>query len=153
MARSRKAPNSIDAVWKPFNTIFSAGFGIATSVSMWYRRDAGDMLIRGTFTTGTATGAVGTITLAEDKSINTSLIHPTAFRTSFGNAYQMPSSTQGLSSTDITMAIVYNGTPTVVQFAWQTGSNLYVSESVNTHLGNSTPVNIENLRIPILGWS
>lgn len=65
----------------------------------------------------------------------------------------MPSSTQGLSSTDITMAIVYNGTPTVVQFAWQTGSNLYVSESVNTHLGNSTPVNIENLRIPILGWS
>lgn len=73
--------NSITA-WTPYTPTFT-GFGIATGIEIWSRRDGDDLQVRGRFTSGTATGVEGRMTLGfngTDSNVTSSSVNITSIQ-------------------------------------------------------------------------
>jgi hypothetical protein len=139
-----------------YTPTFSAGLGTPTAINMWWKRVGDECRISGSFTTGTTTTGVATLTLPAGLNIDTTKIKSTAFGTSFGLAYRVLTSTgQNLTTgtSGIQLAGIYNGTANVIQFAFETGSALYSSDNANTVFNSSELVNIQEFVVPIAGWS
>lgn len=143
-----------------FTGTFAAGFGTVANNNVKQHRDGDYLVLSGTFDTGTVAGSAPIINLGY--TIDTAKINSTAFKHSFGRGWRhigsgsTTSLTSG-SSSDIDYVFTYNGTATQIQIVRATGSatngGTFVNENTNTLMSNSQTVVLEDVRIPILGFS
>lgn len=140
-----------DYDWTAYTPTLSAGFGTPTNVSFFHKRRGGDLIVKGTFTTGSVTAALGTISLPSGLSIDTT-------RTSINNVTGNNSPNVGMfnqsaanqsgpvvTSTGTSTTQVYTGG----QFS---GSVTLVATNVSSTMSSSAVTSI-NFTVPISGWN
>ncbi len=137
--------------WAAYTPTISSGFGSCTGVSFFYRRVAGSLEVNGTFTAGTAAGALGTFTLPSGLSLDSAKL---SIANTSGNPGPLVGDIQNNGSVNQRANIVTTtGTSTVLVYATD-----------NTiHTGTLTPTNVSTwltggavvgvkFSVPILGW-
>jgi len=130
----------------------SAGFGGGTASGLRYKRDASDMLLSGTFQSGTHAASVGTITIPTDFTIDFTKTAASS-RGKLGRFEVMNSGGGGLiSSTDREGVLFTDGSSSVIYFAIQTGTAAFTQNAPTSIASNASYWTIE-ARIPIAEWA
>lgn len=137
--------------WTAYTPTLGSGFGTATNISFFYARQGDTLLVKGTFTTGTTAGSLGSFTLPSGLSLDTAKISiqnttsaagPQCGTWSCPNAnYYGPLVTAAGTSS----LLVYVGD----QIA---NSAKLTPQNINVVIG-STVITSVNFSVPILGWS
>jgi hypothetical protein len=142
--------------WTAYTPTFSAGFGTVTNSSMWYRRVGDSLQIKGSYSAGTVAGSPGTISLPPGLSIDLTKMSSTAELISFGRGWRQAATSEDLTTgpASIDHVYMYNGSMTAaVQLARAAMSGSFLGENASAILTSSDNVMIEQLTIPIVGWS
>lgn len=132
--------------WTAYTPTF-VGFGTLTGVNFFWARDGQDILIKGYATSGTMTGSVGSFSLPAGLTTADSTIIPGI----------QPS---GIWQRDSTGApaqlqtLLYNSSSTTVNFGFlASGTSGFTAQVASAIVGSSERFSVEDLRIPITGWS
>lgn len=138
--------------WTPYTPTFTS-MGTIASSEMFYRRLGDSMQIKGSFTIGTPSAAAPTITLGGGLNIDTAKVSATAFREALGQAFLETTSTNSLVTSTVILALVYNGTASVLQLCYAVSGNLYIDSTGAAIVGAGITINILPTTIPISGWT
>lgn len=138
--------------WTSYTPTMGAGFGTCTNVSFKWKREGSDLLVKGTYTTGTTANAVYSITLPNSLIIDTTkmtLANTTANPgPEIGYWSQQGGSHSGpiVTATSTSTSLVYLGCQDV------NVTMLTPAAATTAGIGASS-VTSSYFRIPISGWS
>jgi hypothetical protein len=138
--------------WTALNSsAISAGFGTPTGVSVFYKRDGGDLLISGSFITGSIAASLAFITLPNSLQVDTTKL-PSTISIVGRMLRNIGASTAG----DYFSSVLTDpANPTKIYFGTSNNSNIPITPQNGIVLyGSSSESQLfENVRIPIRGWS
>lgn len=123
------------------------GFGTVTSVSFFWQREASDMLITGTFSTGTIQAALATISLPSGVNIDSNAVSRSNTTAQLGPTCGLL--TAGTANPQRGNALTATGTSTVLIYA---GSNSTPLTPSNGTAFASSTLHAFEARVPISGW-
>lgn len=133
-------------VWVAYTPTLSAGFGTATNVTFYSRRNGSNLDVFGRFTCGTVAASVATITLGyngTNSNVTTSSIIPTLM--GIGNV---------VGTVAFAGAIYVTAEPSVgvINFGIQNGSNSGLAKSNGSAVFNTGSTFTVQCSVPITGW-
>lgn len=123
------------------------GLGTTTSPSFFWRRDGSDMLITGTFSTGTIQAALATISLPSGVNIDSNAVSRSNTTSQLGPTCGLL--TAGTANPQRGNALTATGTSTVLIYA---GSNSTPLTPSNGTAFASSTLHAFEARVPISGW-
>lgn len=141
----------IPFLWTAFTPTISAGFGTPTSVSFFYARSGGDLLVKGYFVAGTTAASIGSLTIPTGLTIDTTKI---AVANVTGNSGQRHGDYGGGTTGGSGPIVSATGTATDRIYYGSLvggGSTLVPLASVSGSLSSATTQSLD-YRIPITNW-
>jgi hypothetical protein len=142
--------------WQSYTPTFS-GFGTPTAVNISWRRDGQDMVIEGTFDTGTVTANPMAVSLPSGYSLDSSIL--TDFDSEVGSASQSGTgaSNQLFSAANISWkAFVDTSTSSSLIYLTDTtngsGGPVFSKRNANAVCNSGTRISFK-AKVPIAGWS
>lgn len=145
VAETAVRADQTDFPWTSYTPTFSAGFGTVTNTSFFYRRVGDSMLILGKLTLGTVAASVGTITLPNSLTSN-STVYPTV---KLGGIYARDTATANVGS-----MVVGSGTNTLTLSRWSGTENpLSTSVNMSSIFNSNENVSFTIGPIAITGWT
>ena len=142
----------IPSPWVQYTAVFT-GLGTVTNNSIWSRRDKGDLLIRGSFTTGTGTAVAATMTLGYGGTSGNVSIDQSRISASKNQVVGRMIQGAGAAAYDWTWIAVPGTAGTVgLGFANNSTSGMVVQTGTASII-NSTDYAVDYVRVPIDGWN
>ena len=137
--------------WVSYTPTLGAGFGTTTGVSFFYKREADNLIVKGSFTTGTVAASLGTISLPSGLSIDSSKV--TINNTTAANGQQI-GNYDAVAASTYGPIVTATGTSTSLVY---TGANIGVNNNLtptnaSSPFSNSQLISV-NFIVPIAGWS
>ena len=146
---SVSAPARAD--WQAYTPTLT-GFGTATGVSFQYARDGDTLLVKGSFTIGTTSATLASITLPSGLSIDTTKM--SLANTTSNPGEQVGNFEVGTSAGQLGAIVTATGTSTTLVYF---GNNVTSAGALTPQNGNtpvsSSQVATVSFRLPISGWS
>lgn len=138
------------SVWVQYTPTFSAGFGTATSISVFSRRVGDSLELKGTFATGTVVGSVASMTLGFNGTNANVTLDTTKGASGITHVGQWAS---GTTTNNFQNNILADSTSTgVIEFGYQNATQAGLTAlNGNIAFGNTQGISI-NATIPISGW-
>lgn len=127
------------------------GFGTPTNVSFFSRRDGGDLLVQGGFSSGTSTATTAQIGLGFNGASGNVTADSTKLDTSTNTS--IGSVAFGFTSTGIFTVIAPTSNQTYVNLGLQNGSTAGTLPGQGNAIAGSGTAMTFSFRVPIVGWS
>ena len=140
--------------WIAYTPTISSGFGTTSAVAFYYRREGDSMRVSGTFTSGTPTTTIATVTLPGSFLIDSTKIplNATSASTCQAVGRMERSNTSASVATDILVATSTSTSLVYFSQPQMAAVNKLVPANANTLIGTSEVVTLDFL-VPISQWS
>jgi len=140
--------------WIAYTPTVSAGFGTATNIAFFYRRDGDMMSVQGTFTVGTTAASLATLTLPSGLSLDSSKISINNTSSNPGTMVGYYDNSEALANTQGNIVTAPATSTTLVYFGTgqTTGTSSLTPANGNVVTASSVVMSV-NFSVPIAGWS
>jgi hypothetical protein len=140
--------------WTAYTPTLGAGFGAATNISFLHKRQGSNLLVKGSFTVGTASGSAATISLPGSLIIDSSKISIANSSANPGEKVGDWDNAEALSDTNGYIVTATGTSTSLVYFgnSSRNGSST-LTPAVGTSVTGSSVVMSVNFTVPISGWS
>lgn len=150
---------SIVTAWQTGLTPTLNGLGTVTSPTYEWRRVGDSLEMRGTFTTGTVSGAiVASISMPSGIVIDSSKLSSSSAGTKVGESFSPTAATIYIypgagGSSEPSQVLFYDGSDTAkIYFSFRMSSSTFNKDNASGIFSSSRPVTF-NFSVPVVGWS